>query len=309
MPEILADILNFVFAKAYIGVDIFLFLSAVGLCYSMERNTVGVFYANRFRRVLVPWFVVMIPVFIVEDVILCKEGIGQVLLDTSTLRYWVDNDNTHTPWFVPFIVAMYVLFPLIYKLDVKTKHIGTVVLLVAAIVCNIVFSLYPNDVYITFTFCFARLPIFLTGVLAADLLKKDDNPSKATKIGRGAFLCVVAAVYVAWYFIELPTGIDFLIGGIVALGVLVLYSYVIKPIVSKGLSKVLTFIGAVSLEVYLIHTVIVRVLDSHEVPTIWFAAQFVLLPLSSVLLSKFASWLSECIVKGVSSLKTKPKAA
>ncbi len=308
LPETVADIVDFVFVKAYIGVDIFLFLSAVGLCYSMERNTVKAFYCNRFRRVAVPWLVIMIPVFIVEDVILCGEGILEVLLDTTTLRYWVDNDNAHTPWFVPFILALYILFPMIYKLDVKTKHIGTVILAIVAVIGNILFSLYPNYIYSEFTFCFARLPIFLIGVAAADILKQNDESSKVHVAGRFAFLAVIGAVYIGWFFMDLPTGIDMQFGGVAALGLIVLYAYVIKPIVPKRLSKILVFIGTVSLEVYLVHTVIIRVLDSNDVPTIWFVAQFVLLPLSSVLIAKLASWVSERILKAADRLNRKSKA-
>lgn len=307
LPESVARVLDFVFAKAYIGVDIFIFLSAVGLCYSIERNTVRAFYSNRFRRVAVPWLVIMIPVFIVEDVILCGEGVFEVLLDTTTLRYWIDNDNTHTPWFVPYIVALYALFPLIYKLDTKTKHIGTVVLLAIFVLANIVFGIYPNYIYSEFTNCFARFPIFLLGVLLAEPLKKSNESGDLKKRYSISFLAAIAVLYVGWYFMNLPTGTDMLIGGVIALGVIVLYARVIKPIMFNGLARLLTFVGTVSLEVYLIHTVIIRVLDASDVPDIWFALQYVLLPVCSVIIAKMASWLSEQLVKGTTGLIEKRK--
>jgi len=132
--------------------------------------------------------------------------------------------------------------------------------------------------------------------------------SKAHVAGRFAFLAVIGAVYIGWFFMDLPTGIDMQFGGVAALGLIVLYAYVIKPIVPKRLSKILVFIGTVSLEVYLVHTVIIRVLDSNDVPTIWFVAQFVLLPLSSVLIAKLASWVSERILKAADRLNRKSKA-
>ncbi len=307
LPTMVANILDFVFAKAYIGVDIFIFLSAVGLCYSMERNTVGAFFGNRFRRVVIPWLVIMIPVFIVEDIVLCGEGVLEVLLDTTTLRYWVDNDNTHTPWFVPFIIALYLLFPLLYKLDSKTKHIGTVILLLGSIGMNIVCGFYPNYVYSEFTYCFARLPIFLIGILSANAMKTSESIKKPRTIHLVLILVSVFALYCGWFFMELPTGVDMLVGGVIALGIIAFYAYVIKPIVFEGLSSVLVFVGTVSLEVYLIHTVIIRVLDNTVVPDIWFAAQYLLLPISSVMLAKGASWLSEHIVKAIDHLKVNRK--
>ena len=284
LPSVLGSVLDFIFAKAYIGVDIFIFLSAIGLCYSMERNTISQFYANRFRRVCVPWFVIMVPVFIIEDILICKEGILEFLLDTSTFRYWIDNDNTHTPWFVPYIVALYVLFPLIYKADSKTKHGSTSILLFGSIAINVFSNIYPNYIYSEFTNCFARLPIFLLGVLVSDPIKKiKDDINKKTFI---TIIIATFTIYIGWYFLNLPMGLDMLIGGLVAIGIIIFYAYGIKSKVSKWLSKVFIFVGSVSLEVYLIHTVILRVIDSAVVPNVWFSAQYILLPLCSIIIAK-----------------------
>lgn len=119
LPEVMQNILRFILLKSNIGVDVFVFLSALGLYYSMEHNTVLRFYVNRIRRVFVSWFVIMAPVFIFEDFFLEKDGIVGFILDITTIRYWVDNPNTHTPWFVPFIMVLYLIFPLLYYLDKK----------------------------------------------------------------------------------------------------------------------------------------------------------------------------------------------
>lgn len=50
MPFGLNLFIDFVFSKAYVGVDIFVFLSAVGLYYSMDKHSVKTFYYNRFIR-------------------------------------------------------------------------------------------------------------------------------------------------------------------------------------------------------------------------------------------------------------------
>lgn len=39
------------FKPLFIGVDIFLFLSAYGLCFSYNKNSLGQFYKNRIKRV------------------------------------------------------------------------------------------------------------------------------------------------------------------------------------------------------------------------------------------------------------------
>lgn len=38
--------------KGWLGVDIFLFLSAYGLCHSYEKNSLEIYYLNRFKRIV-----------------------------------------------------------------------------------------------------------------------------------------------------------------------------------------------------------------------------------------------------------------
>ena len=72
MPSIIRDVLSFVLAKANMGVDIFIFLSAIGLYYSMSKNSVKDFYLHRFSRVFLTWLVIMVPVFIYEDFVIFR---------------------------------------------------------------------------------------------------------------------------------------------------------------------------------------------------------------------------------------------
>lgn len=46
------------------GVDVFLFLSAVGLAYSLEKNTLVDFYKNRVLRVYFPFLIISVPFFL-----------------------------------------------------------------------------------------------------------------------------------------------------------------------------------------------------------------------------------------------------
>jgi len=154
------------------GVDIFIFLSAVGLFYPMSKNSIKDFYLHRFSRVFITWLVIMVPVFIYEDFIFSKVSVLDFFLDVTTLRYWVDHANTNTTWFVPFIIALYIMSPLLYKADIRTKHISTVFILVLSIVFNVISSSFPNQMVINYSFCFSRLPIFLFGLLVSGTVKK-----------------------------------------------------------------------------------------------------------------------------------------
>lgn len=56
----------------YLGVDIFIFLSAIGLCYSFEKNSIRRFYTNRIIRIL-PLFLCLVVFRYVYDC--CSGGV------------------------------------------------------------------------------------------------------------------------------------------------------------------------------------------------------------------------------------------
>ena len=65
--------------KTYIGssgVDIFLLLSGLGLYYSFSKdNTIKNFYFKRVKRVLIPYLIVSVPVYIWYDFFYLSDGI------------------------------------------------------------------------------------------------------------------------------------------------------------------------------------------------------------------------------------------
>jgi len=54
-----ANILTFVKSIGNVGVDIFLFLSGIGLYFSYKKNNLKQFYMNRFVRIL-PEFILVV---------------------------------------------------------------------------------------------------------------------------------------------------------------------------------------------------------------------------------------------------------
>ena len=51
---------GFIVGSGYVGVDIFMFLSAIGLFYSLENNSIIVFYKHRIKRLLFPVLIISI---------------------------------------------------------------------------------------------------------------------------------------------------------------------------------------------------------------------------------------------------------
>ena len=292
----ISDFLFFLTSKANIGVDVFVFLSAIGLFYSMSRNSIKTFYRNRFSRVLITWFIMMGPTFVKYDIIHSGEGVAKRILDffldISTLRYWVDYDNSNTPWFVPFIIVLYILFPLLYRLDNCTKHIVTITLIIISII--ICFAGYSNEIIIKYGNCFSRLPIFFIGILMANGVKTKKAIEKIYPI---IILCVFVILYILWFFLKLPFVIDMLFGSIVAFLLIMVYSFLREMVNIKHLSKMFISFGSVSLEVFLIHRAILGMFDRYNVPHLLFASFYIILPILSLFLAKLYSSVLEKIKK------------
>ena len=86
-----------------IGVSIFLFISGYGLNESYKKNGLNNFISKRVKKVLIPyWIIVIIDEFINRNSIsvLLKEV---VLLKTPNFM-----------WFIQYIVTLYLLFYLLY---------------------------------------------------------------------------------------------------------------------------------------------------------------------------------------------------
>ena len=62
----LYNIEKFIKITGYYGVDIFIFLSGIGVTYSIEKNNMREFYYKRVKRILIPFFITTIALAIYE---------------------------------------------------------------------------------------------------------------------------------------------------------------------------------------------------------------------------------------------------
>lgn len=97
-----------------IGVEIFLILSGMGLYYSFSKNSdIRAFYKKRFSRLVVPYLIVALIFWAVKDLYILKSTILQYVSDITFVT--MVTNGTRTIWFVGFILVMYLLFPLFYR--------------------------------------------------------------------------------------------------------------------------------------------------------------------------------------------------
>lgn len=140
------------------GVDIFFFLSSVGLVYSINKNSLGKYYINRFKRLIVP--------FLISSVIIAIQRGWSY----KTLFLYMCGGSFFSGhifdflWFFMAIIFVYIVFPLYYCVFNRIKHKN--VFFIIEIIAWIVVSYLLRDlVYTDFYIFINRIPSILAGIL------------------------------------------------------------------------------------------------------------------------------------------------
>lgn len=157
-PQWLVTSLNF-FGKL-VFTEGFVLLSGYGLYHSMYyNNDVKLFYKKRFKRLIVPYWLIATPFFIVWFVSE-RFDIVKLILRLSTLEFWI-NGNFDGMWYISTMVVFYMLFPLIYII-IKRQWGGVFLLLTSLAFLSLVFFYSPKYFKMT-ELGIIRLPIFIVG--------------------------------------------------------------------------------------------------------------------------------------------------
>jgi peptidoglycan/LPS O-acetylase OafA/YrhL len=265
-------IVDSVFSFGNSGVDIFLFLSGVGLYSSYSRNrNVGAFYRRRARRVLWPYFIISIGYWIYVDFYQIHSA-AQFALDITQISLWTE--NMQRIWYVGLIIPLYILFPAIFRLyfggkeraDPATGHRTAWLIILMSVIMNYMLQLAAEEWYSHLNIAVARIPIFLYGVLAGRYVAK----GKDVTYGEWAALLVGLALAAAstesdvgFLFERLKLGV---VGLVVCAVFCLLFERIKECRAYAPILRCLRFTGAYSFELYLTHICIrwIVVFDSEE---------------------------------------------
>ena len=148
--------------------DGFLFLSGFGLYYSFRKNEdLRKFYIKRINRVLLPYMIMGLPFFLL-GLITGDISVSAFLLKLTSLYFWfLGNDGM---WYISLSLALYLLFPVAYKLlFVQQKELIVVArtLLIIATCLFVCFALYnfAPHYYNMLQIGITKAPMFFIGML------------------------------------------------------------------------------------------------------------------------------------------------
>ena len=277
----------------YWGVDVFLFLSGMGLVRSLENNTLPVYYIRRFKRIIPSCILCGTTKYIIF--LLLGSSIA-ILEDGLKMGWW--SLASLDLWFIPTIIIFYIISPILYRLLCRWPVITLTAIIISMFINGL--TLRPiigydwNSPSGVFSYTIERMPVFAMGMFVS--VKKDWINDKIPYL----FLFLLTAIgilllhksglsiqgYQACIYIALTFGMP----------ALIIINLCFLNILPDILKRCIHFLGAYSLELYLVHEFIfwsLKIIFADVSP-------WLLLP-TSILLSCLAAYLCELTIKRVIS--------
>lgn len=240
-----------------LGVDIFLFLSGFGLYFSLEHSNNGLcsWYAKRYNRVLIPYFIIVIPCYTIIALV-NGDSFCMYLANISTLSYWLYHKGA---WYVAMLIPLYFATPLLKKiLSGRYQLLAFVLLVIASTVpayCLLnVINIRDGFLY-NLCFVLMRLPSFLFGLFIAPWIKKN-------KEIRYDLICAISVLLLFLSFIMQKRALPFELFMLIPITVV---SIKVMSVNNKYIGEIrcfFAFMGSISLESYLYNILLPIILIS-----------------------------------------------
>lgn len=290
------------------GVDIFLLLSGLGLYFSWKRNpNARIFYIKRYTRILIPYFIVAIPAWLYLDIFVLERGWIAFIKDLFFISFFFD--QTRWFWYIMMIGLCYWVFPYIFKIvesaaDRITAQMRILLLCGASTLILMMLQLYHNNLYSNVSIAVTRIPAFLIGVFVGRAVyEKRIVPRK------NIWIMAVLAVLIA-YPLQMVTkkiiGVYSLafLNYSLSLIFIMLLAYLCRcnNKCMAGLYSltvaILGWFGKYTLELYLLHVMVRKILNQLGYPTYRLAYEAILVIISivlSIILSRGTGWIQKKI--------------
>ena len=243
MPEV------FMIKSTYIGVDLFFFVSACSLANRSKNNfNYGQFIFNRFTMIYLPFVALSI-----IGAIYKKWAIADFFKVILGVQF-VQKGGGSFLWYFIGIMIIYLLVPLFVFVKNKFKLYGLGILMVFWVLVSCLFQFaFPSpQLFILIN----RLPIFFIGMYYEELVR-----ANITKLGKwvpwvislvlmGVGMVLIYKFATVYRLIKPFSDMYYIIAIPMILGTVILIDVITTALEKKYKSKILKFIGGITLELY-----------------------------------------------------------
>lgn len=237
-----------------IGVDMFLFLSGIGLWYAWVKNpSVGHFYKRRLLRIFPTWLVIS-SVYYLQRFNWQSGDYLDLLLDiTVNWGFWLNDELTF--WYVPAIMMLYLWAPWYMKL-IQHDPVYRWLPVLMVVWCVVVQWVVPVHQAVSHIEIFwSRVPIFFIGINCGEWVRGEQRLAPSGRwLVWVTFLMTAAACI--WLEQErhgrFPLFAERMVYIPLTVTLILLLCDLCRSLPRWSL-RVLVFLGGLSLEIYLIH--------------------------------------------------------
>lgn len=284
-----------------VGVDMFLFLSGMGLWYSWTKTpSVRHFFLRRYLRIYPAWLIMAclyyIPRFRGGDWAAWLDLAGDITINWD---FWLHDELTF--WYVPATMMLYLFAPAYMEL-IRRKPVYRWLPAMMMMWCVIVQYVMPvHNAVGHIEIFWSRVPIFFIGINMGEMIRQKKTLDKHTL---WLILLFFAVSFSSCVYLEqmrhgkFPLFLERMLYMPLTITACILLCYLFQ-VLPRRANRFLVFIGGISLEIYLIHAHFVL---NHITPLhLGYWPSFLLCFAAAVplawLLSKVAEWFSSRLTK------------
>ena len=250
--------LGFIAQYGFAGVEIFIFVSGLGLYYSLLKHpSVGAFYLKRAKRIFPTYYLIGI----IASLWLFHDTLLSYFFRYTTIGFWTE--GLFFTWYIPSIVMLYLLTPVIFRWLLHHRIVAGSVCISIIILSYFVakYQRLSGEHY----FFLYRIPAFIGGMLCGKLIQEG---------GSSRTFLLLAVLGIPFFAVFLPLHHSIYMFKYYALFFLLPAFMVVICTGSKLLGRfntVIRRIGEASLEIFLIQTLFFSAFCSgrFSVPDSW----------------------------------------
>lgn len=240
-----------------IGVEVFLFLSGISLYFAWEKkSSITSFFARRLKRIIIPYFLVSIIFFAVENAFITQGSVYNFFKDVFFITFFTNGQNRF--WYVFVILMLYACYPILHHFMFKKKENSFLRMIILQIICfSIIYLMQDTKLFSHIQIGLTRIPIFILGCFYG---KKVYNHSKITIF---EFLAAMLGIVLKFFTAKLSLNLIIIryIAVIFGFSFCILLSVLINFILNKFPKQkkgLLSLVGNRSLEFYIIHVALIK---------------------------------------------------